>query len=112
MIDAQPPLLPAKLVTGHEAPTHCPFCRAPRFAIDGPRIVFACNTAAVFPRQILCEGSKNEICRPTRIRPGQPLTCIKCLREIPADEIRNPKVKQTLKCIALAKAGGWKREEV
>lgn len=29
-------------------------------------------------------------------------------RQLPGER-RNPKVKQTLKCIALAKAGGWKR---
>ena len=29
-------------------------------------------------------------------------------KQLPGER-RNPKVKQTLKCIALAKAGGWKR---
>lgn len=29
-------------------------------------------------------------------------------KQLPGER-RNPKIKQTLKCIALAKAGGWKR---
>jgi hypothetical protein len=77
-LDAQPELKPVKLITGHEAPTHCGFCSAPRQAIQETLVAFACHTTAVFPRQL----------------PG---------------EQRNPKVKQTLKCIALVKAGGWKR---
>lgn len=77
-LDVQSPLTPAKLITDHEAPTACPFCSAPRSAIQETLVAFACFTTAVFPRQL----------------PG---------------EHRNPKVKQTLKCIALAKAGGWKR---
>ena len=78
MIDVQPPLTPVTLITGHEAPTACPFCSAPRHMISETLVSFHCFTTAVFPRQL----------------PG---------------EHRNPKVKQTLKCIALAKAGGWKR---
>lgn len=77
-LDVQPPLLPVKLITGHEAPPACPFCSAPRHIIAEVSVVFHCHTIATFPRQL----------------PG---------------EHRNPKVKQTLKCIALAKAGGWKR---
>jgi len=80
-LDVQPLLKPIKLITGHEAPTACPFCSASRFAIDGPRVVFACNSALMFSRDL----------------PGE------------KTRVPNPKPKQTLKCIALAKAGGWKR---
>lgn len=76
--DRQLPIEPVKLITGHIAPTHCPECKSPRFAIEGPRVVFACNSALMF------------------------------LYELPGER-RDPHPKQTLKCIALAKAGGWKR---
>lgn len=76
--DVQPTLTPVKLITGHEAPTVCSFCSAPRTAIQESTVAFDCHTTETYPRQL----------------PG---------------EHRNPKVKQTLKCIALAKAGGWKR---
>jgi uncharacterized Zn finger protein (UPF0148 family) len=36
------------------------------------------------------------------------MTRVQFFRALPSEH-RNPKVKQTLKCIALAKAGGWKR---
>lgn len=77
-LDVQPALTPIKLITGHEAPTHCPFCSAPRHMVLEVTVSFACHSTATFPRQL----------------PG---------------ERRNPKIKQTLKCIALVKAGGWKR---
>lgn len=76
--DTQPELKSVTLITGHEAPTHCPFCSAPRQMVLEVTVAFACHTTATFPRQL----------------PG---------------ERRNPKVKQTLKCIALKKTGGWKR---
>lgn len=77
-LDVQPAPVPVKLITGHEAPTACSFCSAPRQMIQETTVAFACHTTATFQRQL----------------PG---------------EHRNPEVKQTLKCIALAKAGGWKR---
>lgn len=78
-LDVQPPLVPVKLITGHEAPTVCPFCSAPRHMVDGARVAFACNSGLTFSADL----------------PGEQ-------RKV------NPKPKQTLKCIALAKAGGWK----
>lgn len=35
------------------------------------------------------------------------MTRVQFFKTLPGER-RNPKVKQTLKCIALAKAGGWK----
>lgn len=78
MIDRQLPIEPVKLITGHAAPIECPFCKSPRWMIEGHRVSFTCHTTSIVPRQLACEKI-------------------------------NPKVKQTLKCIALAKAGEWKR---
>ena len=71
---------PQTLITGDPIPERCPLCNAPRWAIEGSIVAFTCHSTMKFLWTILGES-----------RP-------------------NPKLKQTLKCIALAKAGGWKRD--
>lgn len=51
-LDVQPPLVPVKLITGHEVPTHCGFCSAPRQMILEVTVAFACHTTATFQRQL------------------------------------------------------------
>jgi uncharacterized Zn finger protein (UPF0148 family) len=53
-------------------------------------------------------------CQSPRFMIDGPIVAFQChtraqfFKQLPGEH-RNPKVKQTLKCIALAKAGGWKR---
>lgn len=54
------------------------------------------------------------LCSAPRFMIEGPLVSFRCATRVQffktlPGERRNPKVKQTLKCIALAKAGGWKR---
>lgn len=53
-------------------------------------------------------------CQSPRFMIDGPIVAFQChtraqfFKQLPGEH-RNPKVKQTLKCIALVKAGGWKR---
>jgi hypothetical protein len=67
------------LITGDPIPDRCPRCNAPRWMVDAEFVAFVCHSRVQF------------------------------FRAIPNEPRRNPKVKQTLRCLAACSAGGWKR---
>lgn len=69
----------------------------PPTLITGDPIPEACPHCNA-PRWMITEGLVSFHCH----------TRAQFFKQLPGER-RNPKVKQTLKCIALAKAGGWKR---
>lgn len=76
-------------------------------AIDAVRVVDRLVTGD--PAPTCCPH-----CKSPRFMIEGPLVSFRCATRVQffkalPGERRNPKVKQTLKCIAMAKAGGWKR---